>query len=147
MATLKEHWQDLPLWAKALVVGGASYGAYKLLSNDNSGGTTDFIPGATNLSYPAHQYDTYADMFEAAWLSGPFGATEDDSSMADILMAMNTTGDVIALNNSFGTRHIYGMPFLSGGNLSQIVSKYLDQGDKDDVNENYAMKAIDWQWL
>lgn len=148
--TIKQHWEGLPLWGKGLIVAGAAYGVYRIFrtDNDNSGGTTDEITtGGDNFTYPPHQYQLYADMFEAAWLSGPFGVTEDDTAMGAILMEMQTTDDVIALNNAFGTRNVYGWTFLSGGNLSQIVHKYLDNDVKAKVNEDYALKNIAWQWL
>lgn len=149
---IRKRLSDLtPTQKTVLAVGGAFafYKLYQWFKKDNSGGTTDYLPlpAGSQLSFPEFQYQAYADMFEAAWLSGPFGWSEDDAAMGEILMAMKTDADVIALNNAWGERHVHGVSFFSGGNLSQVVQKYLDNDVKQQVNANYEFKGINWRWL
>lgn len=118
-----------------------------IFSNDNSGGTSTTLPEQGEKTYTDDQYKIFADGIETGvWGTGPLGVwTEDDEAIGDILMQMNTLGDVIALNNAYGIR-TRGIILSDGGNLVQTINNYLDSDVKSDVNEDYRNKNILWVW-
>jgi hypothetical protein len=152
---LKQFWAD-PV-GRGVTILGAIYIGSKFVGwmrKDRSGGTTHNLPETEDYNTPRHghtyspnQYALFADQIEAAWLSGPFGITEDDTAIGNILMQMMNDNDVVALSNAFGTRHVHGLWFLSGGNLAQIIHKYLDNDIKAIVNADYEAKGMTSRWL
>lgn len=138
--------------AKVAILGAGAYLLYKLFVDDDivegqshTSGNTE--PNPANLSYPLGTYDMYADeIFVAVWGAGAIASwTEDDELIASILMDMQTLDDVYALLRAYGRRTV-GIVLEDGGNLVETVSRYLDDGLKDDVNEDYRAKNIPFQW-
>ncbi len=120
-----------------------------IFSTDKSGGTSQkLLCDGTELTYPGNQYKIAADAIEAAiwgtWYLPSW--TENDETIGAILMQMQTTDDVCALNNAFGTR-FRGVIFKDGGNLAQTLQAYLDKSVKNKVNEYYYSRGIQWFWL
>lgn len=150
--SIRNTWNDLPGWGKGAVLVGGVFALYKLgkwlfPGNDYSGGTSDKIDCGNNLSYEKNQYKVFADAIEIAIWGTSFIATwwEDDDAIAAVLLQMNTTDDVCALVRAYGTRYV-GIVMKEGGNLVQMIAKYLDDDLKEAVNQYYAANGIAWIW-
>ena len=129
----------------------ASYLLYKWLKPNKSGGTSDESAAGynvSNLSFDKFTYTAFADQIEAAiWgTSGIASWWEDDQQIGDILKQMNTLDDVRALIAAYGVRTV-GTILEDGGNLVESIASYLDEDIKDQVNNNYLSKGINFQWL
>jgi Ca2+-binding RTX toxin-like protein len=152
MKQVQSWYSGLSTPAKFAVAGGAAFLVWKagkaIFSNDKSGGTTDQLPpGQGTKTFTDSEYAILADGIETAvWGTDILGVwSEDDSAIGDILMLMETTADVVALNNAYGVR-TRGVVLTSGGNLVQTVTSYLDADVKEDVNADYRDKGIQWIW-
>lgn len=134
-------------------IGGGlllAYLGYKLFSKkDQSGGTSDvnISVNANNLTFDPYAYKIYADGIEAAiWGTGPIAAwTEDDEAIGEILSKMQNLDDVKALIAAYGRRYV-GVFLSDGGNLAQMITEYLDNDVKENVNNIYASRGINFQW-
>lgn len=142
-------WKEMPPTLRTGIIVGGAFSLYKigkwLLSTNLSGGNTNQLPPGpiSDLTYPKHQYKIFADAMETAAWGSVFSAWEDDAAMAKILMQMNTTADMIALNNAYGSRASWEL-FGNGYNLTQTLQLYLDQSYKDEVNEYFSSNGIEW---
>ena len=139
---------------KTLQYAGAglllAYLGYKLfLKKDQSGGTSDVnVPVNTNnLTFDPYAYKIYADGIEAAiWGTGSIASwTEDDEAIGEILSKMQNLDDVKALIAAYGRRYV-GVFLSDGGNLVQMITEYLDNDVKEDVNNTYASRGINFEW-
>jgi hypothetical protein len=135
-------------------IAGAGIGIYLLYrfflsEDDQSGGTTQDIEVNQNkLTYPLNQYEIWADGIEAAiWGTSFIGAWwEDDEAIYNTLLQMRTTDDVYQLIRAYGVRYV-GVLFNSdGGNLVQMISEYLDDDYKTEVNAYYKLNRINFVW-
>jgi len=123
---------------------------YKLFfKKDQSGGTSDVnvTVNPNNLTFDPFAYKIYADGIEAAiWGTGSIASwTEDDEAIGEILSKMQTLDDVKALIAAYGRRYV-GIFISNGGNLAQMITEYLDNDIKQDVNNIYAARGINFQW-
>jgi hypothetical protein len=58
---------------------------------------------------------------------------------------MQTLDDVKALIAAYGRRYV-GIFISNGGNLAQMITEYLDNDIKQEVNNIYAARGINFQW-
>jgi hypothetical protein len=150
MSVVRDTWNDLPGWGKMAIIAAGGLGVYKIyswLTADQSGGDSQNVDVGNNVTYTNNQFRVFADALEAAFFTGPFGMTEDDTAIGVILKKMRTTDDVARLTRVFGVRHLHGSSFLTGGNLVQLVQSLLDKDIKNEVNAYYEANGIEWFWL
>jgi len=84
---------------------------------------------------------------EGVWGSGFWPSfTEDDQAFAWALMQVNNIDDVAKLICVYDVRG-RGIVLDDYLSLSQTVSKYLDAGWKEVVNQDYQNKGINFTWI
>lgn len=141
----------------AIVVGG--YYVVKTLSSVGGGigdalseepeeaGTSQDVncDNLRNLTHQDFVYRVAADQIQTAVWDAPFGMWEDDSTIRDALMIAYTLDDVIKLSCEYGTRGAKDA-VSNTYNLAQTVSAFLNDWDKEDVNDLYASRGIPFAW-
>jgi hypothetical protein len=95
-------------------------------------------------SKPVPFFDSLADQIADMMVTGPFGMAENDSGIASALMQCACDDDVQQLICSFGERKLWNL--IGTYPLPGAVAQVLDQGDKEEVNTNYASKGITYRW-
>jgi hypothetical protein len=129
------------------VLGGALL-FYLFRRKDQTGGTSENLNvDERNLSYSENQYKILADSIEAyVWGSGTLpNFFEDDTAIGGALKTMFTLDDIYFLIETYGRRYA-GTFIQEGGNLVQTISEYLDEDIKQEVNQVYQSRGINFFW-
>jgi hypothetical protein len=139
---------------KPVLIGGGIIAAYllyqALFREDNkAGGTSDenLNIDPANLTYDKDTYKAFADGIEAS-VFGSYGIItpwEDDDTIGVILKRMYTLDDVKSLIKAYGKRYVNILE-NEGGNLVFTITSYLDEDVKEDVNNTYTSRGINFQW-
>lgn len=140
---------------RALLIGGGALGAILLISKffsdvKQSGTSEDDVddridPG--KRTWDIAMYSVFCDTIQAAiWGTGflpqPF---EDDDIIGSTLMKMRTLTDVYQLIDTWGVRG-RGVLLVDAYNLPEAIEEFLDEDTKQEVNEDYRRKKINFQW-
>lgn len=134
-----------------MIFGAAVGGAilyFLLRRKDESGGTSENLDVDTSgLTYPENQYKILADSIEAyVWGSGVLPSfTEDDAAIGEALKSMMTLDDIYFLIEKYGRRNA-GIFIREGGNLVQTITEYLDEDIKNEVNQVYQARGLNFFW-
>jgi len=140
---------------RALLIGGGALGAIwlisKIVSDVKQSGTSEddvddrIDPG--KRTWDIAMYSVFSDTIQAAiWGTGflpqPF---EDDDVIGSTLMKMRTLTDVYQLIDTWGVRG-RGVLLVDAYNLPEAIEEFLDADTKQEVNEDYRRKKINFQW-
>lgn len=106
------------------------------------GSNSENLPVNENkLSYPANNYELWADaIYNAVWEQWG-GFIETDKAVRDILLLMQTDDDFYQLSDSYGKRG-KGVLIKEYYSLSATVANFLDNNYKGQVNEQYAENGM-----
>lgn len=151
---MDKFWKEYGVLIIAVVVIYALYKMYKFTEavtegvtdlfgapeNAETGGSENLPVDTNNLTYNESWYVQQADVIEQSVWAGS-GLWEDDEAMEAVLVMLNTDDDFIALSNAYGVRG-RGVVLRDYYNLIQTVQEYLDDSNKEAVNQNYAAKGM-----
>jgi hypothetical protein len=140
----------------ALVVGG--YYVLKTIGAIGSGvsnvfsepeieeGTSQLdCAGLDDLSHEDFTYKAAADQIQEAVWGAPFAAWENDDAIRDGLLIAWTLDDVQKLNCEYGVRGANDA-MSATYNLAQTVLNFLDNDLRQEVNNTYQERGIDFAW-
>ena len=125
---------------------------YFLVKNINSGTRlSDYCGEKLDPTFKPELFSLMADQMEAAIWNDQWGiGTEDDGTMEAILSSLNNDDDVLALVCAYGERGpetFIDSIFWGKYDLVESITMYLDDSNKDDVNEVYEQKGIGYRWV
>lgn len=98
------------------------------------------------LTYDKFAYNGYADsIYEALRYSS---VSDNKQAAVDTLKKMKNDADVTQLIADFGTRqeYFFGLPTGSPQSLPQMVASNLSYEQRHDVNADYSVKQIKYQF-
>lgn len=140
----------------AIVVGG--YYVVKTISSVGSGvsevfsepeieeGTSQLdCDNIGDLSHQPFVYKVAADQIQNAIWNAPFAAWENDQDIFDALVIAWNLNDVRQLSCEYGVRGANDA-ISNTYNLAQSVREFLDRDLRDQVNNIYAQRGIDFSW-
>jgi hypothetical protein len=105
-----------------------------------TGGSEQQQPNPENLTFPTWKYEQLADTIESAvW--GGLAFTENDDEIEEALVQLETDDDFIALSAAYGVRG-RGLVLRDYYNLIQTLDLYLDDSNRENVNNNFAGKGM-----
>jgi hypothetical protein len=149
--------QDTIEWIKVGLIAYLGWQGIKLFEgvkntvtdNPEDAGSSDDLPApdANRLTYDAATYSFLADQIQSAiWHEGLFAYSEDDEAIRLALLTMFTNEDVIELTRVYGTRG--AKDALSATyNLPVSIRNFLDDDDREKVNEVYQQRGITILWI
>lgn len=147
---MDKFWKQYGILVIAVVVIYALYKAFKFTQAATdlfgapddavTGGSEELVVDLNNLTYNEAWYVQQADVIEqAVWGGSAFW--EDDDAIESVLLMLNSDDDFIALSNAYGVRG-RGVVLRDYYNLIQTIQEYLDDSNKEAVNQNYASKGM-----
>lgn len=95
------------------------------------------------LSYKYSDYELMADTIETAAWGNAF--VEDDKLMFDTMAQMKTNDDLYQLVKTYGIRG-RGVVIVEEYNLIQTIERMLDNDYKNDLNNIYAQRGINYKF-
>jgi len=105
-----------------------------------TGGSEQQQPNPANLTFPTWKYEQLADTIEGAvW--GGLAFTENDDEIEEALIQLETDDDFIGLSAAYGVRG-RGIILRDYYNLLQTLDLYLDDSNRENVNNNFAGKGM-----